>query len=200
MRRKTFDALLTSAGTVVAIVLIAAGALLTWAHSFVGDQVHSQLASQQIFFPPAAAFANPKAGTEITPSMVDTIKPYAGQQLLTGPQAKAYADNFIAVHLSEMPYGGVYSKVSAAALADPKNAALQAEVNTVFRGTSLRSMLLSAYAFSTMGFIAGIAAIISFIAAGVMLILSALGLAHLRRTPGSQELRLGARTPAPTEV
>src|SRR5579884_2956019 len=125
MRRKTFDALLTSAGTVVAIVLIAAGALLTWAHVFVGDQVHNQLAAQQIFFPPAAAFAHPKAGTEITPSMVNTIKPYAGQQLLTGPQAKAYADNFIAVHLSEMPYGGVYSKVSAAAMAAPNNAQLQ---------------------------------------------------------------------------
>jgi hypothetical protein len=39
---------------------------------------------------------------------------YAGQQVLTGPQAEAYADHFIAVHLSEMPYRGVYSTISAA--------------------------------------------------------------------------------------
>ena len=83
--------------------------------------VHSQLAQQQVYFPPKAAFDHPKAGTEITPSMIPSVSKYAGQQLLTGEQAKTYADDFIAVHLSEMPYGGVYSKVSAASLAAPTN-------------------------------------------------------------------------------
>ena len=125
MSRKVFDKLTSAAGIVVVVVLLIAGGLLLWGHSFVNSNVHSQLAQQQVYFPPQAAFAHPKAGTEITPSMIPSVSQYAGQQLLTGPQAKAYADDFIAVHLSEMPYGGVYSKISAAALASPKNTQLQ---------------------------------------------------------------------------
>ena len=115
MSRKVFDVLASSAGGVVVVVLVIAGGLLTWGHSFASSNVHDQLAQQQIYFPPKAAFAHPKAGTEITPSMIPSVSQYAGQQLLTGAQAKTYANNFMAVHLSEMPYGGVYSKISAAA-------------------------------------------------------------------------------------
>ena len=35
--------------------------------------------------------------------MIPSVSQYAGQQLLTGPQAEACADHFIAIHLSEMP-------------------------------------------------------------------------------------------------
>src|SRR6201981_1760394 len=121
MSRKVFDKLTSAGGVVAVIVLLVAGGLLTWGHSFVNDNVHNQLAQQQVYFPPKAAFDHPKAGTEITPSMIPSVSKYAGQQLLTGEQAKTYADNFIAVHLSEMPYGGVYSRISGAALAQPKN-------------------------------------------------------------------------------
>ena len=120
MSRKVFDRLTSAGGVVAVVVLLVAGGLLTWGHSFVNSNVHNQLAQQQVYFPPAAAFAHPKAGTEITPSMIPSVSQYAGQQLLTGAQAKVYADNFIAVHLSEMPYGGVYSKISAAALASTR--------------------------------------------------------------------------------
>src|SRR5690242_347407 len=148
MSRKVFDYVASAGGVVVVVVLVIAGGLLTWGHSFVSDNVHSQLAQQQIYFPPQAAFAHPKAGTEITQSMIPSVSRYAGQQLLTGPQAKVYADDFIAVHLSEMPYGGVYSKISAAALANPKNVKLAALKQTSFTGTTLRGLLLEAYAFS----------------------------------------------------
>src|SRR6478672_3283512 len=124
MPRRVFDILTSTAGIVAVIVLLVAGGLLTWGHSFVNSNVRDQLAQQQIYFPPKAAFDNAKAGTEITPSMIPSVSQYAGQQLLTGPQAKVYANDFINVHLSEMPYGGVYSKVSAAALAHPKDAQL----------------------------------------------------------------------------
>src|SRR5665213_1793691 len=116
MKRKTFDRLLSAGGLVVVAVLIVAGSLLTWGTSYINSNVHNQLAAQQIYFPPAAAFAHPKAGTEITPSMIPSVSQYAGQQVLTGAQAQAYSNHFIAVHLSEMPYGGVYSKISAAAV------------------------------------------------------------------------------------
>ncbi len=201
MRRKTFDALLTTGGLVVAVVLAVAGGLLAWGHSFAASNVHNQLAKQQIFFPPKAAFASAKAGTEITPSMIPSVSRYAGQQLLTGAQAKVYADDFIAVHLSEMPYGGVYAKVSAAAMANPKDQALAAEKTTTFQGTTLRGMLLNAYAFDKMGQIAGVASTASFIGSGVMLLLVGLGIIHTRRTKPDTEVMafLNAKAPVPVE-
>src|SRR5437764_12572325 len=108
MSRKIFDILTSTGGAVVVVVLVVAGGLLTWGHSFVNSNVQSQLAQQQIYFPPKAAFAHAKAGTEITPSMIPSVSRYAGQQLLTGPQAKVYADDFIPVHLSQLPYGGLF--------------------------------------------------------------------------------------------
>jgi hypothetical protein len=113
---------------------------------------------------------------------------YAGQELLTGQQAEAYADHFIAVHLSEMPQHGVYAKISAAALADPTNAQLKALEQTSFQGTTLRGLLLEAYAFSKFGTIALWGAIASFALAGVMLVLTILGYLHLRRVPATEEL------------
>lgn len=188
MRRKTFDRLLIASGVVVTVLLIAAGSLLAWASLFIDSQVHNQLAEQQIYFPSAAAFANAKAGTEITPDMKQYLLPYAGQLMTTGAQAEAYANHFIATHLSEMPYHGVYAVASAAAMANPKSAAIQAEVATIFKGTTLRGLLLNAYAFGTIGTIAGIAAIVSFIVAGIMIILSVLGLVHVARTPETEEI------------
>ncbi|MDA8343068.1 MAG: hypothetical protein M0007_12700 [Actinomycetota bacterium] len=188
MRRKTFDAILTAVGGLVVVVLLVAGGLLMWGQSFANSSVHDQLAQQQIFFPSKAAFAHAQPGTEITPSMIPTVSQYAGQQLLTGEQAKVYADDFIAVHLSEMPYGGVYSKVSNASRANPTDKKLAAEVQTSFQGTTLRGLLLEAYAFSVFGEIALWAGIASFILAFVMLILVILGWVHLRRVPPDAEI------------
>ncbi len=183
--------LLSAGGLLVVAVLVVAGSLLTWGTRYIDSNVHNQLAAQQIYFPPTAAFAHPKAGTEITPSMIPVVSQYAGQQLTTGAQAEVYADHFIAVHLSEMPYGGVYAKASAAALANPKNTAIAAEVDTIFTGTTLRGLLLEAYGFGQMGEIAGDAALASFILAGLMLVLVGFGLLHYRKVPETKEL--GAR-------
>src|SRR6202050_5680133 len=119
MQRKIFDVLASAGGLVMVVVLVVAGGLLMWGYSFANSNVHNQLAEQQIVFPAKAAFAQAKPGTEITPGMIPYLAQYAGQQLLTGQQAKAYADHFIAIHLGEMPYAGVYSKVSAASMAKP---------------------------------------------------------------------------------
>jgi hypothetical protein len=187
MSRKVFDILASVGGIAIVVALVVAGGLLTWGHSFVNSNVHNQLSQQQIYFPPNAAFAHPKAGTEITPSMIPSVSQFAGQQLLTGEQAKVYANDFIAVHLSEMPYGGVYSKVSAAALANPKNAQLAQVKQTVFTGTTLRGLLLEAYAFSTVGLIMLWGAIVSFILAGVVAVLVGLGFWHARRTSEEEQ-------------
>jgi hypothetical protein len=188
MSRKVFDKLTSTGGLVVVVVLLVAGGLLTWGHSFVNSNVHNQLARQEIVFPSSAAFAHPKAGTEITQAMIPSVSQYAGQPLLTGQQAEAYADHFIAIHLSEMPYGGVYSKISAAAIASPKNATLTALKQTSFQGTTLRGLLLEAYAFSEIGLIMMWGAIASFLLAGLMLLLVGLGFQHARSTATEKQL------------
>jgi hypothetical protein len=188
MSRKVFDVLTSAGGVVAVVVLLIAGGLLTWGHSFASSNVRDQLAQQQIFFPSAAAFAHPKAGTEITPSMVPSVSQYAGEQLLTGAQAQAYSNHFIAVHLSEMPYGGVYSKISAAAIAQPTNVKLAALKATSFTGTTLRGLLLEAYAFSVIGSIMLIGAIASFVLAAIMAALVAAGVWHARRTTAEKQM------------
>src|SRR5579864_2056206 len=188
MSRKVFDILTSTGGVVVVVVLVVAGGLLTWGHSFANSNVHNQLAMQQIYFPPKEAFAHPKAGTEITPSMIGTVSKYAGQQLLTGPQAKTYANDFIAQHLYNMPYHGVYAKVSAAAMASPNDAALQGLKTTAFQGTTLRGMLLEAYAFWTIGHIMLIGAIVSFVLAAILAVLVGLGLWHAHQTEEQTQL------------
>jgi hypothetical protein len=196
MTRKVFDILTSAGGLAMVAALVVAGGLLTWGHSFVNSNVHSQLSQQQIYFPPKAAFAHPKAGTEITPSMIPSVSQYAGQQLLTGEQAKVYANDFIAVHLSQMPYHGLYSKISAASLANPGNVKLAALKQTSFQGTTLRGLLLEAYAFSTIGTVMLWGAIASFILAAVMSVLVGLGFWHARRTPEEARLMVGEAAPA----
>src|SRR5271154_2098372 len=110
MSRRVFDLLASAGGVIVVVVLLVAGGLLMWGSSFANSNVHDQLAQQQIYFPSKAAFAHPKAGTEITPSMIPSVSQYAGQQLLTGEQAKVWADHFIAVHLVEIGGGKTYAQ------------------------------------------------------------------------------------------
>jgi hypothetical protein len=188
MQRKMFDFMASAIGAAMVVVLLVAGGLLMWGYSFANSNVHNQLAEQAIVFPTKAEFAHAKAGTEITPGMVPLLSQYAGQPLTTGAQAEAYANDFIARHLSEMPYGGIYSTVSAASRANPTNATLAKEVQTSFQGTTLRGLLLEAYAFSEFGLIALWAGIAAFVLAGVMLFLVGLGLWHARKTPEDIEL------------
>jgi hypothetical protein len=184
MRRKTFDALVSAGGLVLAAVLLVAGGLLMWGYSFANGQVRDQLVAQKIVFP---ATGNPEF--KALPAADQTaMGAYAGQALTSGAQAKTYADHFIAVHLAEMGQGQTYSQLSAESLAQPKNAALAGLVQTVFRGTTLRSMLLEAYGFWQFGQIALFGAIASFIGAGLLLVLAALGLVHGRRVPAEAEV------------
>ena len=192
MKRRTFDAILTLAGLGITIFLLVAGGLGLWAYSFADSNVHNQLAEQQITFPPAAAFQHAKAGSEITPDMIPVVSQYAGQKLTTGKQAEAYADHFIAVHLQEIGGGKSYAQLSSEAMALPKGSpeytAAEAKVQTVFQGTTLRGLLLEAYAFWQMGQIALYAAIACFVLAAIMLVFTIIGFVHWRRTPEEAQI------------
>lgn len=174
MKRSTIDKLLATSGIVIAVLLLLMTGALVWAHNFVHTQVTDQLSAQQIFFPAEGSEGITTLPAEDQPK----IAKYAGQQLTTGAQAEAYADHFIAVHLVNIGGGKTYAQLSAASMADPTDAKLVGQVQTVFKGETLRGLLLNAYAFDTMAILAGYAAYGTFAAAVLLLILSALGFLH----------------------
>jgi hypothetical protein len=182
MRRRTFDLMVSWGGLILAAVFAISGILLLTGYHYANSNVHDQLAAQQIFFPPGGSDALKEKG------VAPYLDKYAGQQLVNGQQAEVYADHFIAVHLEGVAGGKTYAQVSSAALADPTNEELQGQAATLFKGETLRGLLLNAYAFWKMGQIAFLAAMGAFAAAGVFLILAVLGFWHLRRVPVDQEI------------
>ncbi len=174
LNRKLIDKVLVSFGVVATVVLFAMGGLAWWTYSFTSSNVKTELSAQKIYFPPkgSPALASPLIGPY--------LDRYAGQQLLTGPQAKAYANHFIAVHLSEIAGGQTYAQVSSASLANPTNTQLKQEASTLFQGETLRGLLLGdAYAFATVGTIAQVVAYCLFIGGAIMLILVLIGFTRI---------------------
>lgn len=178
--RRYTDLLVSWMGIVGVVGLLIAGGLALWANTYVNDQVHNQLSAQKITFFPANAVYPCAAGvkSEDCYPQYASLKQYAGQELTTGAQAKAYADVQILNDLNAMTGGKTYAELSGKALAEPNNTALQNEVAVVFKGTTLRGLLLNAYAFGTIATIAGWAAVAAFVGAGLLLILSILGFLH----------------------
>lgn len=189
LKRRTIDSVLIGVGAVVTVAFLVAAALLTWGSSFAADYVDDELSSQNISFPPAAALEED--------GRADLVK-YAGEAVNTGPEAEAYA-SFINGHLQGIADGATYADLGTpegaakdavtAAKADGSSEAaiakLQGEAdaisgqrNTLFKGETLRGLLLTAFAWATVGQIAGYAAIAAFAAGGVMLVLVLLGLRH----------------------
>ena len=99
------------------------------------------------------------------------------------------------MHLKAIGGGKTYSQLSAEAIAAPTDTVLAGKVATVFKGETLRGLLLNAYAFDTMGTLALIAAIVAFSGAGLMLVLSGLGFLHLRKVSRETEPVAIDRTP-----
>jgi hypothetical protein len=189
---------LTLAGFAAAVLLAVAGGLLLWGSTYVHNTVQGQLSAQQIYFPPKAAFAHPKADTEITPNMIPSVSQYAGQQLLTGQQAEAYADHFIAQHVYDMSGGKTYSQLSAESIAQPNNTQLAGLVNTVFKGETLRSMLLNAYGWWKVSQITYIASLVAFGLGGLTFLASVAGLTLSRKPQITHEVITGTEDPVKT--
>jgi hypothetical protein len=195
--RRSIDVALVSLGVVAMAVLAIAGGLLTWGSNFSKDYVSTELSSQNIRFGDAASLQ--KEGR-------NDLSKYAGKQLKTGPQAQAYA-SYINGHLEKIGGGKTFAELgetervakgAMAAAVDAKQTqvvvdglaakatAVTETRNALFKGETLRGLLLSAYAWSTVGRIAGIAAISAFVASAVMALLVILGIVHVVRRPALQ--------------
>ena len=161
---------------------------MTWASSFVADQVSQQLGDQHITMPAGDALT--------TQEQKDALGKYAGEPMTTGAQAKAYADHYILVHMNEASDGKTYSEVSGeymgAGCSDPANASsdqcqqLGGLRATLFQGSTLRGLLLYGYAFDTIGRIAFFAAIGAYIAGALLLVLGLLGFSHAKKAAAAQ--------------
>jgi hypothetical protein len=192
LKRRSIDKVLVAFGLVATVVFVVAGALLSWGYSFSDDYVTRELSSQNITFPSAE---------ELTDEGRTDLLEWAGEPLTTGKGAEAYA-SYIDGHLEGIADGLTYAELGAveraakgAVTAATDAGAPQAEIdelqatadgvtgqrNSLFKGETLRGLLLSAYAWSTVGTIAGIAAIGAFIAAAIMAVLTALGVVHYRK-------------------
>lgn len=181
--RAFLDKLVSWTGVAIAAVLLIAGGLLTWANSFIGDQVHDQLTMQGITMPEGDALA------DLSDEDAAALEEYAGSALDTGPEAKAYADHYILAHMNAASDGRTYQEVSSEFLAlddeakaSEEGQALAGLRQTLFMGNTLRGLLLYGSAFATMGTIAGYGAIAAFLGAFVLLALAQLGIRHARRT------------------
>jgi hypothetical protein len=149
------------------IILASASGFLFYEGSFTTNMIKDQLTAQQIYFPTSDQI---KTGGALDPAeFPQEIRDQAGNQVVDGNQARIYANDFLGKHLQGVAGGATYatigSKISAAnaALAaasktDPNYATLQAKVatlngqrDTLFKGESLRSMLLNAYGWWTIG-------------------------------------------------
>ncbi|GLW34980.1 hypothetical protein [Actinoplanes regularis] len=180
--RAAFDKLISWTGLLGAILLLFAGGLLTFANSYIANEVKSQLSAQDIKMPEGAALEKLSADDQ------KALKPYAGSPMDTGPEAKAYADHYIKAHMTAMSGGKTYSQVSSEYLALPPEQKATPDGQklgdlrvTLFQGNTLRGLLLYGAAFATMGTIAGWAAVAAFVGAVVLLALGILGLRHAKR-------------------
>jgi hypothetical protein len=181
--RAVLDKLISWTGLALAVVLLIAGGLLTWANVFIGDQVKDQLTMQDITMPEGEALAS------LSKADASALEKYAGSSLDSGPEAKAYADHYILAHMNAASDGRTYQQVSGEFLALDDEAKASAEGQalgglrqTLFMGNTLRGLLLYGYAFATIGTIAGYAAVAAFIGALVLLALALLGMRHARST------------------
>ena len=187
MKRITFDKLVSYVGLGLAALLFIFAGLLNFGASFANDSVQSQLGNQNIAFPAAEAMPS---------ETKDQLAKWAGMQVTTGEMARDYSDLYIWEHMkgsaiAVMGKPATYSEVSGVYMGLVRGGSTDVEKikqygdlrESLFMGNTLRGMLLQAYAFGTLGVIAGYAAIASLVGGIIFLLLGIAGLMHIRRTP-----------------
>jgi hypothetical protein len=195
MKRRTLDILFSLGGVLLAGLLLVAGIVLTSNANFANNYVKSQLSQQNITFKTADTLTAEEKKSAC-------LVKYAGQKLATGKQAECYANEFIGLHLKSTADGKTYAELgdvqsglrtqitAAQKNNDPSLANLQKQLTdatasreTVFKGETLRGLLLTSYGFSEFGNKAAQAATVAYIAAALLALLGIAGFVHAFVTP-----------------
>jgi len=198
MKRRTLDFLFSVGGLVLAGLLLAIAVVLTSNANFANNYVATQLSQQNITFPALSAMSAEEKQSAC-------LVKYAGQKLTTGKQAECYANNYIGLHLKSIAGGKTYAELgvpqaqlrtqvaTAQKNNDPNLANLQKQLDditaqreTVFKGETLRGLLLTSYGFSEFGTKADQGATVSYLAAALLALLSIAGFIHAVMTPGTK--------------
>ncbi len=175
MDRSNWDKIVSGAGAVIAVVLIALGAMAIYGGNFGQQNVRDRLEPQNITFPPAE---------QMSPEEKAELGEFAGEKVDTGVEAEAFS-RYIGGHLTDVNEGATYSETSSAAREEGLDAdtaaELQGKADTLFKGESLRAMLLNAYGWLTVATIA-LWAGVGMLLAGLLLgIFSILGFRHAKK-------------------
>ena len=189
MDRSLIDRLISWAGAVLAVALIALGGAAIFGGSFALDNVRDRLEPQNITFPPAEAMSDFDKAEGLTA--------FAGQKVDTGTEAEAFS-RYIGGHLAEVNEGATYSETSsesrgyAAEVGEnpteaeaAEMAELDGKVQTLFRGETLRAILLNAYGWWMVGQITFFAGIGMVVAGLILAVLVAFGFRHARKAAAS---------------
>jgi hypothetical protein len=193
MNRKTLDLIFSAGGVLLAVLLLVLGLVLKNQSDFAKDYVHDQLLEQKINFTPVQ-YLKPEE------KKADCLIANAGKPLTTGKQAECYANEYIGLHVKSINGGKTYSqssdaarelaaKAEAAMKANPNDPAAQkldadakaadGKVQALFRGETLRGLLLTTYGFSIFGERANQAATVAFLVAAVLVLASIAGFVHM---------------------
>ncbi len=105
MKRRTLDIIFSIGGAMLGVLVLMLGLVLRSNAVFAQDYVHDQLTEQRITFTPVANLSPEEQQSS-------GLVKYAGQPLTTGAQAQVYANDYIALHLSEVNDGKTYSETS----------------------------------------------------------------------------------------
>lgn len=195
MTRKKLDLIFSIGGVLITLLLVVLGLVLRNQANFAKSYVHDQMSAQQISFTPAAGLSDDE-------KKASCLVKNAGKPLTSGKQAECYANEYIGRHVGEVNGGKTYSQTSGesraaraaaekALAADPEAQAskdldaaaktLAGKTDTLFKGETLRGLLLTSYGFSIFGERAGQAASLAFVAALILLAASVAGFLHARR-------------------
>ena len=195
MKRRTLDVVFSIGGLGLAVLLLVLGLVMTSNANFAKDYVREQLGEQKISFKAADALTAEEKQSAC-------LVKYAGQELLTGKQAECYANEFIGLHVKSTAGGLTYAELgnaqtelrtkitTAQAANDPQLPALQkqltdmtAQRETLFKGETLRGLLLTSYGFSVFGVKGEQVALVAYIVAALLALLSVAGFVHAFLTP-----------------
>ena len=191
--RSLIDRLVSWTGAVVAIAMVALGAAAIYGGSFALDNVRDRLEPQNISFGPAS---------EMSAEEKAEVGDFAGQKVDTGTEAEAYS-RYIGIHLTEIGGGKSYAELGGPLFAleaqideakaagedtaamEEELAGLQGQRDTVFKGETLRAILLNAYGWWTVGQITLFAGIGMVVVGLILAVLVALGFRHARTAAAS---------------